>query len=390
MSPLNDMTSTVVGFVRDEKPFDKILWDDVVYKATGVVFAGEIFYFLKTSIPSKSTLAGVPSTAPEPSSICTETGSAEKKYYMYHKNPANPNDPDDWQCRLTKYTSTQLAAYKLDNALYIPHIDTILDTNRIKENNKHYLSLDSQGIDLSDKNILVPTTQETKLHRYTDAISGLFTTRGYGEAYYSAGTNRAAFAFAMQNFLCKDMEELNDTTIPDYRVRRDIDRSPGGESSTYKNRCVGCHAGMDAMSGAFAYYDFNGAITYDFNVVVPKMNHNVVFADGFVTSTASWTNTWNQGKNSSMGWGKVAPSPGGAVSSQSGYGVKSLALMFSQTESFYSCMAEQVFDKVCFKVKNKLNEESKEHIINKNMTEFKSSKNMKDLFLNTASDCVEY
>src|SRR5690606_16890101 len=95
------------------------------------------------------------------------------------------------------------------------------------------------------------------------AISGLLSTRAYGAAYLFAGTNRAPVAFAMEHFLCRDMESLNDTTIPDFRNRRDVDRSPGGTSEIYKNRCIGCHAGMDGLAGAFAYYDYiNGKVVY--------------------------------------------------------------------------------------------------------------------------------
>ena len=35
-SPLNDTVATIAGFIRDEIPFDKILWDDVVYTVNGV------------------------------------------------------------------------------------------------------------------------------------------------------------------------------------------------------------------------------------------------------------------------------------------------------------------------------------------------------------------
>jgi hypothetical protein len=307
---------------------------------------------------------------------------------MFHKDPTDPNSLSAWQCRGTVYTATQLNAYKFDNALYIPHIDKILDTNRIKENNRHYESMDELGLNLADPKILKSTTQETKLHRFPEAISGLLSTRAFGEAYYTAGTNRAAFAFSMQHFLCKDMESLNDTTIPDYRNRRDIDRSPGGESTTYKNRCIGCHAGMDGMTGAFAYYNFNGAITYEYGVVVSKMNHNVVFPDGFVTQSDSWINLWNQGKNVNLGWAKVQPSTG-TQALLSGNGVPALAKMLSQTEAFYSCMAEQVFNKVCFRVKDSLEKSKIETIVHNTKLQFKTDKNMKNLFRNTAVACVE-
>lgn len=372
---LNDMTMTVIGYTRDEKPFNEILWRDTVYKAVGVTFkGGQLSYFSGSNYPSNTSASTIcPSVhASDPSST---------KMRVWFVDPNNPNsaatDVNNTGCQLTKYTKAELDAAYTGNYLYIPSLDELLSTSRIKESNDHYEEIESKGMDLSNSEVFQDTTQLVKLHRYEAAIAGLFSTRQFGKAYYTDGTNRAPFAFAMQNFFCKDMEELNDTTIPDYRNRRDIDRSPGGTSSIYKNRCIGCHAGMDGMAGAFAYYDFDGAIIYEEGKVVEKMNHNVVFPDGYVTSDDSWVNLWTEGQNASLGWG----------GNTSGNGAKDFGKMMASTQAFADCMAAQVFKKVCFR-----DAESDEDLalLDENISYFQSQDyNLKKLFVKTAIGCVE-
>ena len=65
------------------------------------------------------------------------------------------------------------------------------------------------------------------------------------------------FRFTMLNHLCRDMEQVLDTSgIPD-RIRQDVSRSPGGDSRIFLNNCIGCHIGMDPLTQAFAYYNFD-------------------------------------------------------------------------------------------------------------------------------------
>ena len=65
------------------------------------------------------------------------------------------------------------------------------------------------------------------------------------------------FRFTLLNHLCHDMEQVHDTSRPPDRIRQDVTRSPGGDSSLFLNNCIGCHSGMDPMAQAFAYYDFD-------------------------------------------------------------------------------------------------------------------------------------
>jgi len=39
--------------------------------------------------------------------------------------------------------------------------------------------------------------------------------------------------------------------------RQDVSRSPGGDSRLFLNNCIACHSGMDPMTQAFAYYDYD-------------------------------------------------------------------------------------------------------------------------------------
>ena len=61
----------------------------------------------------------------------------------------------------------------------------------------------------------------------------------------------------MINYMCDDLQTIEDITRPPDRIRQDPSRSPGGDSRVFLNTCIGCHSGMDALAGAFAYYNFN-------------------------------------------------------------------------------------------------------------------------------------
>src|SRR5262245_19075504 len=119
------------------------------------------------------------------------------------------------------------------------------------------------------------------------------------------------FRFTLMNHLCHDMEQVQDTSRPPDRIRQDVSRSPGGDSRVFLNNCIGCHAGMDPLAQAFAYYNFNstsGRMEYtgppaNPPTVQPKyFNNKTTFADGFVTPNDSWDNHWRQGQNALIGW----------------------------------------------------------------------------------------
>jgi hypothetical protein len=97
------------------------------------------------------------------------------------------------------------------------------------------------------------------------ATAGVITTRAAAQAFFIAGTNRAMFRFTLMNHMCRDLEQVMDTTLPPDRIRQDVSRSPGGDSRVFLNNCIGCHTGMDPLTQAFAYYNYDetsGAIVY--------------------------------------------------------------------------------------------------------------------------------
>lgn len=210
-------------------------------------------------------------------------------------------------------------------------------------NNQHYDFLDAQGADL--KTVLTKQ-QQSALNPTVlpaDATAGVMTTRGFADSYYKAGTNRRALAFTLDTFLCRSMETLQDTTRPDLRVRRDVPRDPGGDSSLYRNRCAGCHSGMDPLAGAFAFYDFDDTTTslvYTPAQVRAKMNRNPgTFPDGYATVDDSWVNMWVAGPNASLGW----------KGATSGNGLKSMGETLTDTEAFASCMARRAVEGMCLR-----------------------------------------
>lgn len=242
-------------------------------------------------------------------------------------------------------------------------------------NNLHYSEAERNNLDL--KANLAPQVQSAVTGLPANAVSGVITTRAAGAAFFSAGTNRRVNRFNFMNYLCHDYEALHDVNIPDVRVRRDVERNPGGDSRTYKNKCVGCHAGQDALGGAYAYYDFvGGRLVYTPNIVVAKMNHNVYYSAGFVTENDNWINTWAQGQNAKLGW--RGPT--------SGNGVKSLGQMFARSSAFSTCMAKKVFQLVC--LKEAINPDDVAMVTDL-ATQFEQENyNMKKLIVNTSVGCI--
>lgn len=178
-----------------------------------------------------------------------------------------------------------------------------------------------------------------------EQISGVLSTRAFGQAFYNAGTNRRATAAVLKNFLCYEIEELRDKKTPANWVRQDVDRTPAGDPQLFHDRCVSCHAGLDALSGWTVYYDRNN---YNNGVVNPK-----IFKNNLLIPTNkdegrnytlpknqndSFTNLWTEGKNASLGWrGKT-----------SGRGAKEFGEMMTRSKAFSSCMARHVYKSVCY------------------------------------------
>jgi len=218
-------------------------------------------------------------------------------------------------------------------------------------NNNHYAAMESQGIDMSDTGVLQERLQSNMNGLPASAIAGVWTTRAAAEAFFVAGTNRAQFRFTMINHLCNDMEQVHDVKLSPDRIRQDVSRSPGGDSRLYLNNCIGCHTGMDPLTGAFAYYNYNkiddatGSIEYTANSVQSKyFNNDTNFETGYRTTDDSWMNYWRIGQNQFLGWAQSGPGSTG-----SGTGAASMGDELANSEAFASCQVKKVFRAVCLR-----------------------------------------
>jgi len=266
-------------------------------------------------------------------------------------------------------------------------------------NNTHYEELERTDL----KATLIENAQSSLTSLPAAATAGVITSRAASEAFFSAGTNRAMFRFTLMNHFCTDMEPLQDISrVPD-KVRRDVSRSPGGDSRIFMNSCVGCHAGMDGMLLAYAYYDFNiatGVLDYktntalisnpdgaDFpnpNNVVVKFNHNETnFKYGYVARDDGWINYWRNGQNSLLGWynNTVLDADGHS----SGNGAKSLGMEMARTNAFDSCQVKKAFKAVCLRDSDSFAADRSE--VNRIAGLFKADGNMINVFAEVAAYC---
>jgi len=212
--------------------------------------------------------------------------------------------------------------------------------------NLHYQELEDKQVDLSDpaKFFPVPQSSLTDSQITPEDTAGVLTTRAFGQAFLSGGTNRAALRIIGVNHLCRDMEALHDITLTPDRIRQDVTRSPGGDSSIFLNSCIGCHNGMDPMAQAFAYFNFDeelSRVVHTPGQVQEKYLINAnTFPFGYVTKDNRWDNYWRQGKNAVLGWrGEVS----------GGFGLKSMGQEVAGSRGFSQCQVARVFEKVCFR-----------------------------------------
>ncbi len=307
--PLNDYTATVVGLVRDDEDFRKILFDDILY-------------------------VGAPSLG--------------------------------------------LPSYSI-------------------RNNNHYESLDALGASLQDN--LVRVNQSAYNGLPSSATAGVITSRASAQAFFSAGTNRAMFRFTLINHMCNDLEQVADVSLPPDRIRQDVSRSPGGDSRVFLNNCVGCHTGMDPMTQAFAYYDFEYDQNADPDGNLGRLVYNAIgesdpatgsrvkakyhinastFAQGYVTPDDRWDNYWRQGNNRRLGWDQSLPGYGN--------GAKSLGQEFAYSDAFAQCQVKKVFQNVCLRPPSNSADRAQ---VNTMVSSFRSQGyNLKQVFAQSAVHCM--
>ena len=246
-------------------------------------------------------------------------------------------------------------------------------------NNNHYEEIENRGIDMQATLVQQPQSSVTGIP--SQATAGVMTTRAAAEAFFVAGTNRAMFRFTLLNHMCNDMEQMIDRSIVPNRIRQDVSRSPGGDSRLFLNNCIGCHAGMDPLAGAFAYYNFNedtGSIEYTPGTVQPKyFNNDVNFPFGYRTDDDSWLNYWRQGQNSYFGWDSSLPG--------SGNGAKSLGQELGNSAAFASCQVKTVFRAVCLREPEDAADRAQ---VDSMVASFQSGYNMKQTFGEAAVYCM--
>ena len=277
------------------------------------------------------------------------------------------------------------------------NIDIAAHSNR---NNNHYEQLENSGNSLSDPDVLEATTQSSMNPELPPgATAGVMTTRAAAKAFFSAGTNRAMFRFTLLNHMCNDLEQVADVSLPPDRIRQDVSRSPGGDSRVFLNNCVGCHTGMDPMTQAFAYYDYEydgdietGRLIYNATGetgdtsqvtntrVMPKYHINgTTFEQGYLTPNDGWDNYWRAGANRRLGWDTNSMGLTG-----SGNGAKSLGKEFANSEAFAHCQVKKVFRNVCLREPGNSDDRA---AVSNIVTVFKQGYDLKDVFAETAAYC---
>jgi hypothetical protein len=246
-------------------------------------------------------------------------------------------------------------------------------------NNDMYDQLESSGADLQASLQGVPQSSVNGLP--SAATAGVLTTRAAAAAFFSMGTNRRMFRYTMLNHLCHDMATVLETTRPPDRIRQDVSRSPGGDSRLFLNNCIGCHSGMDPMTQAFAYYDYDMVATkivYTPGQVQPKYLINANnFKPGYITPDDHWDNRWRTGPNQLLGWD--------ATLTGSGTGAKSLGQELARSDAFASCQVQKVFKNVCYR--DPVNGADRAQVAQMIST-FKSGYKLKQAFADAAGYCM--
>jgi hypothetical protein len=251
--------------------------------------------------------------------------------------------------------------------------------------NAHYEALERSNADLRLNAVLQERTQSSLNGTLPpNATAGIITSRAAAEAFFIDGTNRAMFRFTLLNHLCRDLEQVHDVTRPPDRIRQDIARSPGGDSSVYMNNCIGCHNGMDPLAQAFAYYDFDenqGRLVYTPNVVQPKyLINSDNFKPGYVTPNDSWENRWRlPGPNTLLGWSPSLPG--------SGAGAKSLGEELAHSDAFAQCQVEKVFRAICFRSPSDTDDHQRVASITANFKN-ESGGSLRRVFAQVAAHCA--
>jgi hypothetical protein len=304
---------------------------------------------------------------------------------------------------LNDYTATVIGLVR-DNADFRTALyDDVIYTSSASglppysiSNNTHYEMLEARAISLKDT--LVKSTQSSLNGLPAEAASGVITSRAAAKAFFIAGTNRAMFRFTLINHLCRDLEQVHDTSLtPDF-VRQDVSRSPGGDSRVFLNNCVGCHNGMDPMAKAYAYYDYEFDINADPDGLAGSLHYNSegtldpdtdsrvekkyrinanTFKYGYVTTNDDWQNYWRLGMNKHLGWDESLTGKG--------TGARSMNIELAHSQAFASCQVEKVFQNVC--LRKPADQQDRDQVKAFTSSFAASGYQLKQVFIDTADYC---
>jgi hypothetical protein len=324
-------------------------------------------------------------------------GSSRSRYFynVTLKNWVTPwtNEDQTMFAPLNDYTATVIGMIRDEipfnevltkDVVYVGNVANIQNSESITipghsiSNNDHYEALENNNIDLSNSQYLEERTQSGQ--GMAGGHAGIVSTRAAGKAFFSAGTNRAMFRFTLINYMCRDLEDVKDVTrVPD-RIRQDVSRSPGGDSSIFLNSCIGCHAGMDPLAQAYASYEWNeatGQVEFTNGSVQPKYHINSTnFEYGYRTPDDSWENYWREGPNAGLGWSDSLPG--------SGDGAASMGQELANSEAFAQCQVEKVYEQVC--LQEPINHNGALQTLTNNF--MSTGYNMKNLFAEVAALCM--
>lgn len=325
-------------------------------------------------------------------------------YNVTIRNFAQPmsNKPQSLFVPLNDYTATIIGMVR-DNTPFNTVLSADLiyvgDPSKVSglpayayNNDNQYQYMDSANADLAS--VLMPAVQSAVTGIPSAATAGVLTTYAGASAYFYAGTNRAMVRFTMMDYLCDDLQTIEDVTRPPDRIRQDPSRSPGGDSRTFLTQCIGCHSGMDALAGAFAYYNFvptcdpatgcpafniPGQMVYTPGQVQSKYAINTGnFPQGHVTTDDSWINYWRAGPNSLLGW-----SGSGAGS---GNGAKSFGVELESSQQFATCQVQKAFQAMCLRPPSNAQDRAK---VSQITSDFVSNNyNLKTAFAESAVYCM--
>ncbi len=129
--------------------------------------------------------------------------------------------------------------------------------------------------------------------------AGVLTSRAWAAAHMIAGTNRRAVEYTLKVFLGLDMTDIKDTELPDDYIARDVERS---DAFKYMTDCKGCHASLDGFKPAFASFNFSNGI----------MKYGPFFmADPLIPGDQDHEASLQQANNENIDNFKFAPNPVG-------------------------------------------------------------------------------